>query len=157
MAETSKGKPNVFIAIAAALAGTLCPANYETVSSVAVQFPEGSAEISTDARTQMAGLLGAVAGDPMAEVETLAYFHYGDRLEDQSAVLGQHRSAAIREFAVSLGVDPSLVGSGIQALKDEGQGAAYAAQRLQTVDLAVRVKADCHPLAALAQQTNPYR
>lgn len=105
----------------------------------------------------MGGLLGAVAGDPMAEVETLAYFHYGDRLEDQSAVLGQHRTAAIREFAVSLGVDPSLVGSGIQAFKDEGQGAVYAAQRLQTVNLAVRVKADCHPLAALARETNPYR
>ncbi|MGZ9112993.1 MAG: hypothetical protein ACXW3K_00090 [Brevundimonas sp.] len=146
----------MFVAIAAALAWTLCPASYETVSLMTVHFPEGSAEIFADDRTEMAVLLGAVAGNPMAEVKTLAYFHYGDGIEDQSAVLGQTRTAAIREFAVSLGVDPSLIGSGIQAFK-EGQGVVYTAQRLDTVDLDVRVKSECHSLAALARQTNPYR
>ncbi|MDO9491439.1 hypothetical protein [Acetobacterium sp.] len=147
----------MFVAIAAALAWAHCPANYETVSVVPVHFPEGSAALSADARTEVAVLLGAVAGNPMAEVEAVAYFPYGDRLEDQSAVLGQTRTAAIRNFAVSLGVDPSLIGSDIRAFKDEGQGPAYTAQRWQTVKLDVRVKADCHPLAALARETNPYR
>lgn len=153
----------MLIGFAALIVG-LCPAHYSQNSSITIGFQPGSLEISSEARLQIAELVTPVAGNALAEVHADAYFPYGEGDIENSGSIA--RAAArldeIRSAVVSLGVDTDLIGTGRSALgwgyKDGAYvHAPYPVEQLETVDVSVRVKSDCHPLADLARRLDPYR
>lgn len=146
----------MLIGLAALIMG-LCPAHYSQNSSIEIRFQPGSLGISSEARLQISELVTPVAGNALAEVQADAYFPYGERDNLAAARLDEIRSAV-----VSLGVDTDLIATGRSALGwDYKDGvyvhAPYPIEQLDTVDLGVRLKTDCHPLADLARRLDPYR
>lgn len=143
------------------VAWTLCPANWDQVDRVALDFGNGSADISSEGQAQIAALLTPLVGNEMAEVQVRAYFPDGERSMSSVRLptLADERVERVKKAVVGLGVSPDLVGTDVVALAVEsGDGGVRSPLNgLQLVELDVRVKSDCHPLADLARRTNPYR
>ena len=138
-----------------------CPAHYGPTTGLTIQYPDGSAELPGGDRALINALLQPFVGDEMAEVRLTAYFPYGSRNMENADVptLAEARIEGAKAAAVDLGVSSDLVGSAVIALGSVGddEGRRYPADRLQVVELEVRVKTSCHPLADLARRMNPYR
>ncbi len=142
----------------------VCVPLYGQIDTVTIRFPEGSVEISDQAHRDIAETLGPIVGNELAEVHLDSYFPYGARQSAEPGMaLSRARSDAVKSAAVQLGVASELIGDGQSALgcniDDAGRTAPvpFSRERLQVVEMTVRVKADCHPLADLARRTNPYR
>lgn len=153
---------------AAAVALILCSPSsfYERTDNITVEFAEGSAELSPDEREKIAALMKPLVGDEMAEVQLQAYFAYGDRsgslVPGASGGLVQDRFDAIADTAIEIGVSPDLIGARQTAIGYDLDASGnsirvpFPPERLLIVEMDVRVKTDCHPLADLARRTNPY-
>lgn len=142
-------------------AWALCPAYWDQTDRVALDFADGSADISRQGQARIVSLLTPVLGNEMAEVQVRAYFPYGERNMSNALLptLADERVERVKTAVVGLGVSPDLVGTDVVALaieSDDGR-VRSALNGLQLVELDVRVKSDCHPLADLARQMNPYR
>lgn len=141
-----------------------CPARYEQIRSVLIEFPEGSAQLSQRGRAQISEFLTPLLGNEMAEVSVEAYFPYGERnmSNADAPALSDFRVREVRNAAVELGVSVDLVGTGVTAMNWDGDdspsgGFRRPVERLHQVEMESRVKTDCHPLAELARRMNPYR
>ena len=150
----------MIIEVMAVVTMGVCVPLYGQIDTVTIRFPEGSVEISGEARREMAEALGPIVGNELAEVRLRSYFPYG---ADPGMELTQARNDAVRRAAVQFGVASELIADGQSALgwtiDDAGQTTPvpFSREGLQTVEMNIRVKADCHPLVDLARRTNPYR
>lgn len=139
-----------------------CPSRYIDTRTLTLRFDEGSSALPQGAKEQLVDLFTPVAGNPMAEIEVRRYFPYGARDSDDPAILlGDARFRAIEEVAASVGVSEELVGgsntaTGMHIVGGETRRVPYPEGRIEAVDVTVRVKTDCHPLAGLARRTSPY-
>lgn len=154
----------MLVEVMAAVAMGTCIPLYGQIENITIRFPEGSVEISERAYWDIAEAAGSIVGNELAELHLEAYFPYGAGREGEPAmVLARARTDAVRRTAVQLGVASELIGDGQSAVgwavDEAGQTAPvpFSRERLQVVELNIRVKADCHPLADLARRTNPYR
>jgi hypothetical protein len=149
-------------AIAAFAIGGCFPL-YGQIATVSIQFEEGSVEISDSARREIAEAVEPIIGNPLAEVELQASYPYGTRESDPAFMLAHDRNDAVRQVALQLGLASDLIGRRQSAIgwdmDGSGQrvGVPYPREQLQIVEMNVRVKEDCHPLADLARRLNPYR
>ena len=148
----------------AAVAIGICLPLYSQVQTVTIGFPEGSVEISEGAYWHIAEAAGLMVGNELAELHLDAYFPYGAGREDEPAMsLARARTEAVRRTAVQLGVASELVDEGQSALGWDIDAAGqtrpvpFPAEQLNVVEMRIRVKADCHPLAEEARRTNPNR
>ena len=153
----------MFVEVMGAVAIGTCFPLYGQIDTVTIQFEEGLVEIPDSARREIAEAVAPIVGNPLAEVELEASFPYGTRDSDPAITLAQDRNDAVRLLAVQLGVASDLIARGQSAVgwAFDGSGrwvqVPYPRERLQIVEMNVRVKSDCHPLVDLARRTNPYR
>lgn len=131
-----------------------CSPLFTDVRTLTLRFDEGSAELPKGAKEQLIELFAPVAGNPLAEVEVGRYYPYGVREQSDPAILlSNARFQAVERTAVSVGISEDLVGGRSSAI---GQAISNSPGRTDTVDLVVKVKTECHPLADLARRLNPY-
>lgn len=142
----------------AALAMSACFPLYEQTNSVAVVFSEDSVELTEESRRQVTAIVRPMVGNPLAEVELQAYFPYGTRQGGQPVVTDatQVRVDAVTNSVIEAGMSAALVGAHQFSIGEEGMF-PFSPERLRTVEINVRVKADCHPLTASARRLDPYR
>jgi len=154
----------VIVAASIALSLAVCPVLYEQAGWLTVSVTAEPPHLAEEARATLTDLVAPFAGDPMAEISVASFFPHPVVHEDDPVYLAAlERNEVVVDLIRSAGVDGSLIGRSHHALGlefDENyqeRTVDYPPERIMTVDVSVKRKTECHPLADLARQHDPYR